>query len=75
VVEPDAVSVAEPPAQNAVSFDMVSGGEGVTVTVTESKAKQPKEFVPVTVYVVVTEGLAVGFAVFAPTSEDEGDQE
>jgi hypothetical protein len=53
---------------------MVSGGEGVTVTVTESKAKQPNEFVPVTVYVVVTEGLAVGFAVFAPTSEDEGDQ-
>lgn len=52
----------------AVSLDTVSGGAGVTVTITESVAVQPSELVAVTVYVVVANGVAVGLAVEAPVS-------
>jgi hypothetical protein len=67
-------NVAFPPAQNEVSFETESGGAAVTVTTTESIAVHPKEFVAVTVYVVVVLGVAVGFAVFAPVSDPDGFQ-
>lgn len=74
VVAPDTVMVAIPPVQNDVSAEATIGGAEVTCTSTESTAVHPNELVAVTVYVVVTIGVAVGFAVVAPVSEPEGCQ-
>ena len=73
-VAPVAVRLAAPPLQSEVSFEAVICGAEVTCTVTESIAVQPKLFVAVTVYVVVTAGLAVGLDVFAPVSDPLGSQ-
>jgi hypothetical protein len=56
VVPPLAVSAAEDPAQTVAEFT-VTTGIGLTVTVEEAVPLQPA-VVPVTVYVVVEEGLA-----------------
>ena len=74
VVAPVAVRIALPPLHNEVSFETVIGVGVVTCTVTESVVVHPIEFVAVTVYVVVTVGLAVGLDVFAPTNDPEGNQ-
>ncbi len=56
---PPAVSVTEPPLQTAAGVFTVTTGSGLIVTVTCAVAVQPLASVPVTVYVVVEEGLAV----------------
>jgi hypothetical protein len=53
---------------------MVTTGKGFTVTVTVAVEVHPKELVPVTVYVVVTVGDAVGFAQVVQLKPVEGAQ-
>jgi len=54
---------------------IVIAGIGLTVTVTLAVLEQPKEFVPVTIYVVVVLGLAVTAAPVVVLSPPAGDQE
>jgi hypothetical protein len=62
VVAPVAVSVVDAPVQIATSAPAFTTGSGLTVTVTKVEPVQPTPLVPVTVYVVVVAGLAVGLA-------------
>jgi hypothetical protein len=62
VLAPEAVSVAEVPAQIAISAPALISGNGLTVTVKVVVPEQPTPEVPVIVYVVVE----VGFAVTVP---------
>lgn len=62
-VAPDAFSVVLPPLQMPVPPVTVITGNGVTVTVTLAVAEQPED-APLTVYVVVAAGVAIGFATF-----------
>ena len=59
VIPPDAVSVVDEPLQMAPPDEALIVGSEFTVTVTVAKLKHPVPLVPVTVYVVVTVGLAV----------------
>ena len=59
VLAPLAVSVADAPLQIAAGVGTLTTGSGLTVTVTCVVAEQPLASVPVTVYVVVEDGLAV----------------
>src|SRR5258706_576528 len=59
VCAPLAVSVADCPLQIAGGGVTVMTGSGFTITVTCAVAEQPLLSVPVTVYVVVEDGLAV----------------
>ena len=74
-VPPEAVIVADPPAQRTPSFtpepelsdtDVVEVGRAFTVIVELVAAEQPFEFVTVTEYVVVADGLTTIAAVVAP---------
>ena len=53
----------------------VIAGNGFTVTVTVAVLLQPIEFVPVTVYVVVTAGVAVTFTPVVADNPVDGSQE
>ena len=59
VFAPPAVNVVDCPKQIATGGETVTTGNGLTVTVTCAVAVHPAADVPVTVYVVVEEGLAV----------------
>jgi hypothetical protein len=51
------------PAQNGLLFEaLVNDGTGLTLTVTVAVLAHPLLFVPVTVYVLVEDGLAVTLA-------------
>jgi hypothetical protein len=52
------------PAQTRAVGPALTGGSGFTVTVTELVSAQPSGEVPITVYTVVTEGVATGLAMF-----------
>jgi hypothetical protein len=54
--------------------EAVTFGKGFTVIVTRAVFVQPVEVtVPVTVYVVVVDGVAIGFAILALFKDPEGD--
>ena len=59
MLAPVAVSAADAPLQIAAGVGTLTTGRGLTVTVTCAVAEQPLASVPVTIYVVVEEGLAV----------------
>ena len=59
MLAPLAVSVADAPLQIGDGVGTVITGSGFTVTVTCAVAEHPLASVPVTVYVVVEDGLAV----------------
>ena len=59
VFAPEAVNVAGSPLQIAVFGETVNTGIGFTVTVVCAEAEHPFTSVPVTVYKIVEEGLAV----------------
>ena len=59
MLAPFAVSVADCPVQIAAGGVTVTTGNGFTVTVTCAVAEHPLASAPVTVYVVVEDGLAV----------------
>ena len=61
-----------PPAQIVAAPLAVTVGSGVTVTITDAVAEHPKD-VPVTVYVLVTVGEAIGFAIFVALNPVAGD--
>ena len=66
-IPPDAVSVAEPPAQIVGLGQLIAHeGAGFTVTLVEQVLLHPLDVVTVTVYVVVKVGLTVIEAVVAP---------
>ena len=52
-----------------------TGGKGFTVMVTIPVSGQLAAFVPVTIYVVVVAGVAVGFAQLVHDNPVAGDQE
>ena len=58
-------SVVVPPAHMVALAPALTVGRGVTVTVTVVVPVQPTPLVPVTVYVVVADGEAVGLAQLA----------
>ena len=63
VSAPLAMIETEPPSQNdGATGNVVIAGKGLTVTVTVFDVWQPKEFVPVMVYIVVTDGFAITVA-------------
>ena len=74
VVAPEAVSVAEEPAQIAAGPLIVTVGFGFTVTVAFTAELQP-DAVPVTVYVVVAEGEAIGLEHVVQERPEAGDHE
>jgi hypothetical protein len=68
-----AVNVVDPPAQIVAALALiVANGWFTTFTVTVSVSTQPFAFVPVTVYVVVTVGLATTLAVFVAANPVDG---
>lgn len=71
VVPPLAFSVVLLPEQIVTGDPALATGPGVTVTVTVAVAVQPDD-VPVTVYVVVAEGVATGLAMFALLNPVDG---
>ena len=75
MLPPDAVRVELPPIQYDAGLGVaVMVGLGLTVTVKAFVEEQPLEFVPVTVYVVVTVGLAVTIAPVVALRFADGDQ-
>jgi hypothetical protein len=62
VFAPDAVNVVELPAHIVLLVPGFTVGLGLTVTVTMPVSIHPLALLPVTIYVVVVVGLAVGFA-------------
>ncbi len=68
-----AVSVTLVALHVSVCGEMVTEGVG-TVIVVEAVTEQPAVFEIVTVYVVVTVGLAVGFETLLELNPAEGDQ-
>ena len=62
---PEAVNVPEIPVQMVIGETLITGS-GLTVTITEFVFTHPAAVVPVTVYVVVAEGLAVTEAPVVP---------
>jgi hypothetical protein len=62
VTAPEAVSVVLLPLHMATSGDTVTVGLGCTITSTVVVLVHPVKLVPVTVYIVVTAGLAVTVA-------------
>jgi hypothetical protein len=71
---PDAVSVVDPPTQIIEgAATMFTLGAALTFTVIDSLVEQPLEFVPVTVYVVVTLGLTEILALVAPVFHEKLD--
>ena len=76
MLAPLAVSVDDEPTQMEVGeADTVTDGSGLTVMVTVAVLVHPAEEVPVTVYVVVTVGVAVTEAPVDALRLVEGDQE
>jgi hypothetical protein len=72
-VELEPCIVYDVPKQIAVSGPAFTFGKGFTSIVTESVPEQPKSLVIFTVYVVVTVGQAVGFAVLELLKLESGD--
>jgi hypothetical protein len=73
VAAPEAFKVVDEPLQIATLEPPLTTGNGFTVIVTVAVFTQPLEFVPVTVYVVVAVGLAVGLAQFVQVRPLPGD--
>lgn len=72
---PFSLSVVELPLHMVLDVaDIVTTGDGVTVITTESLVA-PQAVVISTVYVVVTVGLATGFAIAGLLKLAEGDHE
>jgi len=67
--------VVEVPAQIVLFEPAPITGNELTVTVTEAVSEQPLAFVPITLYVVVAEGDAVGLAQPVHDKPAEGDHE
>lgn len=74
VSAPVASNVTPMPLHIAVSPPAATTGRGLTVTLTVSRAEQLLPLVPVTIYMVVVVGLAVGAAQFVQLSPDAGVQ-
>jgi hypothetical protein len=71
---PVAVSVVDPPTQIIDgAATMFTLGDALTFTVIDSLTEHPFEFVPVTVYVVVTLGLTEMLALVAPVFHEKLD--
>ena len=64
--------VVAPAAQSVVAPVTATTGNGVMVSVTRPVSEQPVALVPVTVYVVVVEGLAVTVAPVVAESPVDG---
>jgi hypothetical protein len=73
VLAPEAVIAADVPAQTVAEFTVTKGAEP-NVTVADAEPSQP-EVVPVTVYMVVTDGFAVTVLPVVALSPAEGVQE
>ncbi|MBL0102042.1 MAG: hypothetical protein IPP49_20045 [Saprospiraceae bacterium] len=65
-VPPDAVSVVDSPRHIIKSPEIAVFGNGFTVTVLVDVLTQPLELVPVTVYVLVADGVTLIVVVVAP---------
>lgn len=75
VKAPLALRTVEFPEQMVTGFGVTDTvGKGLTVTVILLVPVHPED-VPVTVYVIVAAGLAVGFEQLVQLNPDEGDQE
>ena len=75
LLAPEAVSVVLPPAQIALVPVTSTTGVPFTATVTVAESIHPAALVPVTLYVVVAEGVDTGLAHVAQLSVAEGLQE